>query len=300
MLFALNPNAGKGAKNNAMFKVTDAFIKNGFEVDTYITQYAGDLTKKLSDSASYYDTVAVWGGDGTLNEAVNGLVSCSSSRAALGYIPRGTTNDFAKSLKIPKDVIKACDNICLGTPKYCDLGSFNGRCYTYVAAFGAFTEVSYSTSHAKKKLLAHFAYVLDGAKSIPSIKSIHARVNADGTVYEGDYVYGMVSNTKSVGGFKLPDVSVDMNDGMLELILIKMPKNIGEWKGLLSTLLSQKMSSPLITVVKIKSATFEFDENIPWTVDGEFGGSSNTASIKVLSSSLNIIVPADYAEKGTK
>lgn len=296
MLFALNPNAGKGTFNNDFFLVTDMFIKNGYDVTTYITQEPGELTNIVRDRLPYFDLLTVWGGDGTLNEAVNGIVKANSSKNTLGYIPKGTVNDFATSLKIPKTPLNAAKLICEGTPFSCDLGVFNGRYFTYVSAFGAFTSVSYSTSQAKKKIFSRFAYIIDGAGSIAEIKPIRAKVYVNGKIYENDYIYGMVSNTKSVGGFSIGNLEVNMNDGMFELMLVKMPKTSAEWNTLITSLMLKKFDSPLILTEKTNKVIFEFDKEVPWTVDGEFGGSVKKAEIFARNSAVKIMVSMDYVQ----
>ncbi len=296
MLFALNPNAGKGTSKNELFTVIDTFIKNGYDVNTYITQRAGELPEIIKNRLAYYDVLTVWGGDGTLNEAINGIIKASCDKTVLGYIPRGTVNDFASSLMIPKMPERAAELICSGKLFVCDCGLFKGRAFSYVAAFGAFTKVSYSTSQAKKKLLSRLAYILDGAASIGDIKPIHATVTFDGKKAEGDYIYGMVSNTKSVGGFIIPNLNANMNDGHLELFLVKLPQNTTEWNGLITSLMNKKFDSPLIQIEKISSAHFEFENETPWTIDGEFGGEHQSADIKANNSAFKIIVPMDYVQ----
>lgn len=296
MLFALNPNAGKGTSKNELFSVIDTFIKNGYDVNTYITQKAGELPDIIKERLPYYDVLTVWGGDGTLNEAINGIISASCDKNVLGYIPKGTVNDFATSLKIPKTPVKAAELICSGVPFECDCGIFNKRAFSYVAAFGAFTKVSYSTPQAMKKALSRFAYILDGAASIADIKPIHASVTIGDKSFEGDYVYGMVSNTKSVGGFSIPNLNVNMNDGCLELVLVKMPKNTTDWNSLITSLMNKKFDSPLIQIEKINSASFVFEEETPWTVDGEFGGNVKKADVKANNSAFKVIVPINYVQ----
>lgn len=296
MLFALNPNAGKGTSRNELFKVIDTFIKNGYDVNTYITQKAGELSEIIKDRLAYYDVLTVWGGDGTLNEAINGIIKAGCDKNVLGYIPKGTVNDFASSLKIPKTPEAAAKLICEGKPFVCDCGIFNRRAFSYVAAFGAFTKVSYSTSQAKKKIFSRFAYILDGAASIADIKPIHASVTFNGQTVEDDYVYGMVSNTKSVGGFSIPNLNVNMNDGCLELMLVKMPKNGVEWNSLITSLMNKKFDSPLIRTEKIHTARFEFDVETPWTIDGEFGGDVKIADVNANNSAFKVIVSIDYAQ----
>ncbi len=296
MLFALNPNAGKGTSKNELFTVIDTFIKNGYDVSTYITQKPGELTDIIKDRLVFYDILTVWGGDGTLNEAINGIMNASCDRNVLGYIPRGTVNDFASSLNIPKKPELAAKLICTGKPFMCDCGVFNNRAFSYVSAFGAFTKVSYSTSQAKKKVLSRFAYILDGAASIGDIKPIRAAITIGDKTFEDDYIYGMVSNTKSIGGFTIPNLNVNMNDGALELMLVKMPKNANDWNGLITSLMNKKFDSPLIHIEKISSVNFKFEKEIPWTVDGEFGGEIKNVDIKANNSAFKIIVPIDYAQ----
>lgn len=290
MFFALNPSAGKGAKKNEFVKVCDTFIKSGYDLTLYITQKAGELPLVIQNRANEFEVIAVWGGDGTLNEAVNGLALLENKKV-LGYLPKGTTNDFAHSLSIPDKALPAASNICTGIPYDCDMGRFNGRFYSYVAGFGAFTSTSYSTSRKKKKLLGHLAYVIDGFFSVFKIRTIHAKWNADGNEYEDDLVYGMVSNTKSVGGFKIPGMDVITDDGYLELMTVKMPKSVVQFFKLIGKLLSKSIDSPFIKVQRVKKVTFEFDGEIPWTLDGEFGGSVNKADIEVCHKAISIIIP---------
>lgn len=289
MLFIVNPNAGKGSASKDIFRVIDIFIKNGYEISVYFTQKAGELPDILCEKASQYDCITVYGGDGTLNEAINGLAR-SNVHPTIGYIPKGTVNDFASSLSIPKDAVKAAENICKGKPISCDIGCFNGRYYTYVAAFGAFTEVSYATSQSKKKIFSRLAYIFEGIKAFFKIKKIHCKVEYNGNVIEDDFIYAMASNTKSVGGFKIPDFTVDMSDGKLEILLVKSPKGLSQWLGLITSLLAQKLSSPLIKKFSAEKVVFIPEENTGWTIDGEFGGTPDKVEICAVQKVLNIIV----------
>ena len=220
MLFIFNPRSGKGQIRNKLMDIIDVFVKGGYEVVVHPTQGAKDAEKMAKIMAEEVDLIVCSGGDGTLDEVVTGLMEIGAS-VPLGYIPAGSTNDFANSLEISRDMVKAAQDIVDGHLFSVDVGSFNEDNFIYVAAFGMFTDVSYETSQDLKNILGHLAYVMEGAKRIFDVKTYHLCVEANGEVHEGDYIYGMITNSHSVGGFRnLVGNDVEMDDGLFEVTLI--------------------------------------------------------------------------------
>lgn len=290
LLFVVNGHSGKGQIKNKLLDIIDIMIKEGYHVQVHTTQEREDATKVVREQAKYYDLVVCSGGDGTLDEAVTGMMQ-SEVRTPLGYIPAGSTNDFANSLEIPKDMIQAAKTAVLGVPFSCDVGEFNGDYFIYVAAFGIFTDVSYATSQELKKALGHVAYILEGAKRLHTIKSYHMRVEYDGNEIEGDFLLGMITNSTSVGGFKnMTGKDVKLDDGMFEVTLIHKPKNIIELNTIIASLTNLKDETDLIDSFRADSVKFYSEEEIPWTLDGEFGGDHKEVQIKDHCKAVDIMI----------
>ena len=290
LLFVVNGHSGKGQIKNKLLDIIDIMIKEGYHVQVHTTQEREDATKVVREQAKYYDLVVCSGGDGTLDEAVTGMMH-SEVRTPLGYIPAGSTNDFANSLEIPKDMIQAAKTAVLGVPFSCDVGEFNGDYFIYVAAFGIFTDVSYATSQELKNALGHVAYILEGAKRLHTIKSYHMRVEYDGNEIEGDFLLGMITNSTSVGGFKnMTGKDVKLDDGMFEVTLIHKPKNIIELNTIIASLTNLKDETDLIDSFRADSVKFYSEEEIPWTLDGEFGGDHKEVQIKDHCKAVDIMI----------
>lgn len=290
LLFVVNGHSGKGQIKNKLLDIIDIMIKEGYHVQVHTTQEREDATKVVREQAKYYDLVVCSGGDGTLDEAVTGMMQ-SEVRTPLGYIPAGSTNDFANSLEIPKDMIQAAKTAVLGVPFSCDVGEFNGDYFIYVAAFGIFTDVSYATSQELKNVLGHVAYILEGAKRLHTIKSYHMRVEYDGNEIEGDFLLGMITNSTSVGGFKnMTGKDVKLDDGMFEVTLIHKPKNIIELNTIIASLTNLKDETDLIDSFRADSVKFYSEEEIPWTLDGEFGGDHKEVQIKDHCKAVDIMI----------
>ena len=288
LLFVVNGHSGKGQIKNKLLDIIDIMIKEGYHVQVHTTQEREDATKVVREQAKYYDLVVCSGGDGTLDEAVTGMMQ-SEVRTPLGYIPAGSTNDFANSLEIPKDMIQAAKTAVLGVPFSCDVGEFNGDYFIYVAAFGIFTDVSYATSQELKNALGHVAYILEGAKRLHTIKSYHMRVEYDGNEIEGDFLLGMITNSTSVGGFKnMTGKDVKLDDGMFEVTLIHKPKNIIELNTIIASLTNLKDETDLID--SFRAEKFYSEEEIPWTLDGEFGGDHKEVQIKDHCKAVDIMI----------
>lgn len=299
LLFVFNPHSGKAKIKDNLLDIIDSFVKNGCEVTVYPTQAPLDCYQKIRDQSQNYDLIVTSGGDGTLNEAVRGLME-SQRKPLLGYIPTGTTNDFASSLGIPKNnMIKAAEIAVNGNPFCCDIGSFNNLYFTYIAAFGIFTGVAYQTPQQYKNMLGHMAYVLEGIKSLNSVKPYHMRVEVNEEIIEDDFIFGMVSNSISVGGFKglSNNVDIELNDGLFEVVLIKMPKSMYQLQQTVSDLLWINRESKNIYMRKSSDVVFHSEKLMPWTLDGEFGGDEKDVTIKNCKKALNIMTPPyDYTE----
>lgn len=294
MLFVFNPNAGKAELAPRLFEVVDTFTKAGYQVTVHPTQCPMDGYEVIRDRCREFDLVAASGGDGTLNEAVSGLMDCGGPAPLFGYIPAGTVNDFAASLGIPREILPAAEAIAHGVPRPCDIGRFGERYFTYVAAFGAFTSVSYETPQQQKNLLGRPAYLLEGLRQLPTIHPYHMTVEYDGSTVEGDFIFGMVSNSTSVGGFsyaKGHDIS--MEDGLFELLLIRRPESLAQLNACITALLRKEpYNQDLIFAARTSRVRFLSRDEAPWTLDGEFGGAPAQVEAVNLRHALSILTPA--------
>lgn len=290
MLFIYNPNAGTGLLKPKLSEVLDIFVKGGYEVTVYPTQRYHDALAKTLSYEEDYDVVVCSGGDGTLDEVVTGMAK-REKQVPIGYIPAGTTNDFANSLHISKDMLEAADTAANGVPFPCDVGVFNDDFFVYIAAFGLFTDVSYETKQSMKNVLGHLAYVLEGTKRIFNVPSYHIKVTHDGETIEEDFVYGMVTNSRSVGGFKgIIGKDVVFDDGEFEVTLIKTPKNPIELNEIVASLVIKQIDSAHMYSFRTGNIRFESIEEIPWTLDGEFGGEHDEVVIQNKKQGLKIMV----------
>ena len=298
MLFVYNPNAGKGVLKPRLSDVLDIFVKAGYEVVVYPTQCYQDALKKVTKMEDGYDIIVCSGGDGTLDEVVTGMMKRPPlRRIPIGYIPAGTTNDFANSLHISKDVRKAANAIVNGKIFACDVGSFNRDIFVYVAAFGLFTDVSYQTDQKLKNILGHSAYVLEGVKRLLDIPSYHIKVTCGDEVIEDDFMIGMITNSKSVAGFHgVTSKDVKFDDGEFEVTLIKKPKNPKELQEIITAMLVDKYNTDHMYTFKASELLMEATEEIPWTIDGEFGGQHSKVVIRNKKQAIMIMVEDEEEE----
>ncbi len=292
MLFIYNPKAGKAQIRSNLLDMIDIFVKAGYEVTAYPTQARGDGIKAVRErTPGYYDIVVCSGGDGTLDEVVTGMMQCKD-KLPVGYVPAGTTNDFAGSLKIPKNMKEAAKVIVDGEDFACDIGGFNQDIFVYIAAFGLFTEVSYETRQDVKNVLGHMAYILEGMRRLSNIKSYFMRVEYEDQVVEGDFIFGMFTNSLSVGGFKkITGKYVRLDDGEFEVTLVKRPVNPVELNTIMAALLNRNINTDLMYCFKASSLTVTSDEEVAWTLDGEFGGKHKKVSIQNYKQALQIRIP---------
>lgn len=293
MLFVYNPRAGRQRARTMLPDLLEIFAREGYEVTVHPTMAQGDAAKLAATRAGGFDRLVCCGGDGTLNETVRGLLTLpEDKRPVLGYIPTGTTNDFARTIRLPRSTEKLAEVACGGVPRAVDVGESGGRLFTYVSAFGLFTDVSYSTPQTSKNLLGHFAYLLEGAGRLLNIPSYHMEVTADnGRKICGDFIYGMVSNTLSVGGMmSLPRDEVKLDDGKFEVLLVRPPKTPKDWQSILASLNAQEAEREdgAVTGFTASQVTFRCDRPVAWTVDGEFGGEREETAIRNLPRALTI------------
>ena len=270
MLFVMNPYAGlrKGAANLAA--IIEIFNRGGYAVTAHMTIGSGDAEQIVFAYGQEYDTVVCCGGDGTFNETVSGLLK-AGLEIPVGYIPAGSTNDFATSLGLSLDILQAARDIVAGNVRPVDVGMFGQRYFSYVASFGAFTRASYATPQGLKNVMGHTAYVLSGIAEITQLKAENVTVELDdGTVLEGPFVFGAISNSTSVGGvLNISPDRVDMSDGKLEVLLVRSPKNVNEVAEMIAAVQKQTYNSAMMTFVSAKSVKVTADEHMAWTLDGE-------------------------------
>ena len=260
MLFVFNPNSGKAQIKNSLLKIIQIFSNADYEVTVYPTKAALDGFERVKADEGRYDVIVCSGGDGTLNEIVSAVAGYSTVKPPIGYIPSGSTNDFARSLGIPSDKIRAACNIINGESFPCDIGIANDHKYfNYVAAFGAFTDVAYETPQDLKNVLGHQAYVIEGVKRLSNLKACRMKIKSDELNVEDSFIYGMVSNASSIGGMKgLIAEGVDYQDGMFEVTLIREIKNPMDLQAIVNAFITQKIDDcDMVYTFKTKDITFE-------------------------------------------
>ena len=269
MLFVMNPCSGQKKANKYLLEILDMFNRGGYQVTVHITAGPGDATQAVCRQCAGMDLVVCCGGDGTFNETVSGLLMAGQD-IPVGYIPAGSTNDFAASLKLSGNILQAARDILEGTPVAYDVGKFGSRYFSYVASFGAFTRASYATPQSIKNALGHTAYVLEGINELSQIRKEHIRMEMDGEVVEDDFLFGAICNSTSVGGIlTLDPKQVDMADGLLEILLVRSPRSLGEISECLQALQNQTYNCAMITFRSARRVTIFADPEMPWTLDGE-------------------------------
>ena len=292
VLLMVNPMAGRQKIRNELLYVVDTLTKAGYETIIYTTQGKDATRDLLAEKDSQFDRVICCGGDGTFNEILSATMHWDK-RPILGYIPAGTTNDFAAGLKLPSDIREAAMNIVRGTPHTVDAGLFNTSYFSYVASFGAFTETSYSTPQNFKNALGHLAYILEGIKEIPAFTPYTVCVEADGQIYKDSYIFGAVSNARSVGGIlKISDSLVDLNDGVFEVMMIKMPKTLMDLSAIVTSLTSLnplKYDPSMFLFLQTKELKITFEQEMVWSLDGERVSGGKEARIACIKDAFKIL-----------
>lgn len=291
LLFIFNPTSGTGQVKAALAPVLDVFTKAGWITTSYPTQCKGDATRVARELSPQFDRVICAGGDGTLSEVVSGLTEVKDP-PPLGYIPFGSTNDCATTLHLPRKPREAA-LVAAGTgvPVPIDIGRLNGKPFIYVAAFGAFTKVAYDTPQDLKNTFGHLAYIFAGIASLPTIAPYRMKVAYDGKTLEDEFYFGMVSNSQSIGGIRPPTANrVVLDDGLFEVLLVKKPLNLADFTDGVQALANPSAErSGALVQFQASQLTFTCEQPIPWTVDGEFGGSQTVSRAENCQKALNII-----------
>ena len=280
LYFILNLQSGKATISSKLAVVIDMFTKAGYEVTARPTQERMDACAAAKYACGQgFDLIVCSGGDGTLNEVIQGVMR-SENKLPIGYIPAGSTNDFARGVGIPRNIIDAVQWIIDGKKYTCDIGNFNDKFFTYIAAFGAFTEVTYETSQQVKNVLGHVAYVLNGISRLKNIKSYHMKITYDDEIIEDNYIFGMVTNSSSVAGL-LSLNNFLLDDGLYEVTLIKTPGNPLDLQRIIHSLLNIDIDidTAYIKSFRTSKIRFECDDELQWTIDGEFGGAYKTVDV---------------------
>ncbi len=291
LLFIYNPKSGKAQIKNRLSDILDLFVKKGYLVTVYPTQRRKDAVKAAMELGGVYDRIVCSGGDGTLDEVITGLMQ-GGHQVPVGYIPAGSTNDFGNSLGIPKDMLQAAGTAVTGKEFACDMGTFNDSIFVYIAAFGIFTDVSYETKQEMKNVLGHVAYLLEGMKRIPAIKTYEMAFFYDDIRIEGEFLFGMITNSVSVGGFKrITGKNVVLDDGVFEVTLIKKPSNAIELNRIITALMNKDIDSECMYCFRTGHLSIETDQDVPWTLDGEYGGNPKKIEICNLRRAQVIMVP---------
>lgn len=293
LYFIINLVAGRATIGYKLGEIIDEFNKADYEVTVHITQNSDDASvQALYACENGFDLIVCAGGDGTLSQCLHGLMQ-AEIKIPIGYIPAGSTNDFARTLGIPKTAMDAVHWITEGKPVNCDIGSFNDKYFTYIVAFGAFTNVTYETSQQVKNILGHASYLLNGMTQLSSVSSKRMRIEYDDNVIEDDFCFGMVTNSASVAGLlSISDFLLD--DGMFEVTLIKKPTNIVQLQKIVHSLLniSEEIDKEYIKFFRTDKITFTSlnDEQISWTLDGEFGGDTPVNVIQNCNKAVSFMI----------
>lgn len=292
LLLVLNPCAGQRRANRLMPEILRIFWDEGYRCEAYVTAGSGDATRYVAAHAAEFERVVCIGGDGTLNETIAGLLQAQVN-IPIGYIPAGTTNDYASSLGLSSDVLQAARDAASGEPRELDVGCFNERYFTYTASCGAFTRASYSTPQSLKNSLGHLAYILEGIKDLPSLRPYHLRVEADSSVVEDDFLFCAVTNSTSVGGIlKLDARMVALNDGLFEVMLVRSPTTPMQLSSILHGITTLELPNEMVHFFSAKDIRVVSSNPLEWTLDGERADGGTEVAMHNLHSAVRIVVPA--------
>ena len=292
LLIIANPCSGKAKIKNDLLKIVQIFSNADYEVTVYPTKSRGDATVKAESlKQDEFDRIVVCGGDGTLNEVITGIMH-SGIKCTLGYIPLGTLNEWSSGLKISRNAIKAAEDVVIGAETDLDIGKFDDKYFSYTASFGAFTDASYSAPQEIKNVLGQAAYFFQGIKSLSNIKPIHLKFICDDREIEGDFLFGAVSNSMSVGGIvKFSDSVVKLNDGKFEVLLIKNPTSILQFQSIVDGILRKDLERDGIEFFHAHEVTVTGGADVAWTLDGEYAEGKDTVTLTNMLSAIHLIVP---------
>ena len=292
LLFIVNPRAGKRRSRSFFFDVISIFSQAGYLVSLRQTQGPGDAERLAREEGGHFDLVICYGGDGTLNQTVNGLMALADP-PPLGYIAGGSTNDFAASLRLPADPVEAAHHVIESPGRRLDVGCFNSRHFIYIASFGAFTKASYSAPQNFKNDLGHLAYIIEGVKDLPTLRYYRARIEADSEVFDGRFLFGAVANATSIGGLlKLSREDVVMDDGKFEMLLVPEPKSLTALNDMLRALILQEFdaSNSGLIMRHVSHISVTTEEPLLWSLDGEASSPVSQVEIKNLHQQLLVQV----------
>ena len=291
ILLIINPVSGRKSIQTFLYKVVDLLCRHGCKATVYITAGPGEAANIAREYSHDFDRIVCCGGDGTLNEIFTGLIDVNT-QVPVGYIPAGTTNDFARTLKLPKSITKAALVAIGGNMQDIDLGMFNGgKYFSYVASFGAFTKAAYETPQWLKNFLGRSSYLLYGVSSLKDIRTYAVSITADDKQIEGEFIFGSVSNATYLGGFmRFSKDFVSLNDGLFEVLLVRTPKTPMDMQAIVDSMLKRSYANKQVLVFKAKNISFTFSESVPWTVDGEFAGDVSEAAIENLNKAVRVAI----------
>ena len=290
LLMIVNPKAGRNKSRGPLFDAAAVLSEAGYLLSIHRTTAPGDASATAEREGERYDVVIAVGGDGTLNEVASALLKLEHP-PLLGYLPQGSTNDFAACLRIPPDPPAAAAAIARNVPRRLDAGCWNQRRFLYVASFGAFTRTSYAAAQAAKNALGHFAYILEGMKDLNTLRACKVSITADGEVLDGEYLFGAVCNSTSIGGLmKLDPQRVVLDDGLFELLLIPSPKNAAGLQSLVSALLNQDYDGQGLIFRHVSSVTVRTEEDLPWSLDGEYAPSAPLVEVRTMPQCLTMLL----------
>lgn len=292
LLIIANPCSGKAKIKNDLLKIVQIFSNADYEVTVYPTKSRGDATVKAESlKQDEFDRIVVCGGDGTLNEVITGIMH-SGIKCTLGYIPLGTLNEWSSGLKISRNAIKAAEDVVIGAETDLDIGKFDDKYFSYTASFGAFTDASYSAPQEIKNVFGQAAYFFQGIKSLSNIKPIHLKFICDDREIEGDFLFGAVSNSMSVGGIvKFSDSVVKLNDGKFEVLLIKNPTSILQFQSIVDGILRKDLERDGIEFFHAHEVTVTGGADVAWTLDGEYAEGKDAVTLTNMPSAIHLIVP---------
>lgn len=291
LLLILNPCAGVKRANRFLPEIIRLYNSRGYECVTYVTACGGDATRFLKETEMDFERIVCIGGDGTLNETITGLIE-NGADCPVGYIPAGTTNDYASSLDMSPEIMQAAADAADGVIYEFDIGSFNGRHFIYTASCGAFARTSYTTSQTAKNVLGHLAYILEGIRDLPTLKPVHLRVECEEGTFEDDYIFCSVTNSVSVGGIlKLDPSLVRLNDGVFEVMLIKMPILPSQWTKVLMGLRTSDLPNEMIEFFTASNLVIEAADDVEWTLDGERGENGKNFEVNNLHKRIRLVLP---------
>lgn len=290
LLLVMNPCAGMRRANRYLANIASLFMKHGYESLVCMTEKRGDATRFVCRHIDEVELVVAVGGDGTFNEVVTGLLE-TGRNTPIGYIPAGSTNDFAASLKLSRNILRAAEDCMVGTPCPLDIGRFGERYFSYTVSFGAFTKASYATPQNVKNAMGHLAYILQGIRDLGSLRAHRVRLETAEAVFEDEYLFGAVSNSTSLGGILTLDPRVvDMNDGHFEVLLIRSPQTPGDLNECIRSLTFQDYRSPMLTFCSTPWARITASPDMDWTLDGEYEAGHETVEVQNLNSAIRLMM----------